>query len=76
MHEFGIMESALALLDNAQLKTEAALAALKIADALAESHADDAFRVNETGARLVAEAAAMQGAPVVYFSTLSTAADT
>lgn len=35
----------------------------------AESHAEDAFRVNDTGARVVAEAAAMLGVDVVYFST-------
>ncbi len=35
----------------------------------AESHPEAAFRANDTGARIVAEAAAMQGVPVVYIST-------
>ncbi|HOE66402.1 MAG TPA: dTDP-4-dehydrorhamnose reductase [Candidatus Hydrogenedentes bacterium] len=35
----------------------------------AESDRDAAFRTNETGARVVAEAAAAAGIPVVYYST-------
>lgn len=35
----------------------------------AENHADEAFRVNEAGTRIVAEAAFDAGIPVVYYST-------
>ncbi|MBI4556690.1 MAG: dTDP-4-dehydrorhamnose reductase [Candidatus Hydrogenedentes bacterium] len=35
----------------------------------AEDHAEDAFRVNEVGAGIVAQAAAELGIPVVYYST-------
>lgn len=35
----------------------------------AENHPEAAFRANDTGARIVAEAAAMQGVSVVYIST-------